>query len=220
MITLQRLVKRALFHQMELQSSVFLRICAYLRILVISRDQPPLRAAHRRTVTRLVNQLDEALHSTDVGRLKNLKQTLSKKMTILSALDEGILAEVEEDQVEAEIEQADLIREEAELAIIGIDEALLSLKHESRRKPPSKRRSSSLSSGDEDDPTLSRPSQAMNIDEPDSILQSHCPQAVTEPLVTFSSFGSHLSVTATPFSPSVQTPLFPPLENRCLQSPL
>ena len=120
-----------------------------------------VRAAHRGTVTRLVNQLDEALHSTDVGRLKHLKQTLSKKMAILSALDEGILAEIEEDHVEAEIEQADLIREEAELAIISIDEVLLSLKHDSRRKPPSNRRSSSLSSGDEDDPTLSRPSQAV-----------------------------------------------------------
>ena len=82
-------------------------------------------------------------------------------MAILSALDEGVLAEVEEDQVEAEIEQADLIREEAELAIISIDEALLSLKHDSRRKPPSNRRSSSLSFGDEDDPTLSRPSQTL-----------------------------------------------------------
>ena len=42
MITRQRLVKRAHFHQMELQSSVFLRTCAYLRTLVISCDQPPL----------------------------------------------------------------------------------------------------------------------------------------------------------------------------------
>ena len=46
MITLQRLVKRAHFHQMELQSSVFLRICAYLRLLVIIRDQPPLMSIY------------------------------------------------------------------------------------------------------------------------------------------------------------------------------
>ena len=58
-----------------------------------------VQGAHRGAVTMLVNQLDEALGSTDVGRLKQLKQSQQNKIEILSVLDEQILELVEDDQV-------------------------------------------------------------------------------------------------------------------------
>ncbi len=86
-----------------------------------------IRAAHRGAVTRLINQLEDALTSADVGRLKQLKQSLSGKLDTLSKLDEELLLRIEEDQLENEIEQADIVREKAELAIIHIDEEITKL---------------------------------------------------------------------------------------------
>ena len=156
-----------------------------------------VRGAHRGAVTRLVSQSDEARGSTDVGRLKQLKQSLRSKMEILSVLDEQILELVEDDQVESEVEQADLVREKSELAIISIEETLSKLikKPKSKTRSPYVRESDlSSSSGEERTPTTSRPSQATNVDEPES---SHC--------VTFGSLtpsGARLSATAASFSPS------------------
>lgn len=48
----------------------------------------------------------------DINRLKQVRQSLITKMEILSWIDEEILALVDEDQVEAEVEQADLQRED------------------------------------------------------------------------------------------------------------
>ena len=61
------------------------------------------------------------------------------KMEILSRMNEKFLAFVDEGQVEAEIEQAALVREKAELAIINIDEALTNLpkSSESKKRSPS-----------------------------------------------------------------------------------
>ena len=115
-------------------------------------------AAHRGTVTRLINQLDKVLSLADINRLKQVRQSLMTKMEILSRMDEKILALVDEGQVEAEIEQADLVREKAELAIINIDEALTSLpkSSESKKSSPSNRESSCspLSCGSETNPTV------------------------------------------------------------------
>ena len=72
-----------------------------------------------------MNQLDEALAAANTGRLKQLKQSLSTKMKILAKMEDELLQLVEEEQLETEIEESDLFREKAELAIIAIDEALL-----------------------------------------------------------------------------------------------
>jgi len=79
-----------------------------------------IRTAHRGAVTRLINQMDEALLATDVSRLKQLSQSLKNKIDTctLLKLDEELLVSVEEEELDHEIEQADIVRERAELAII------------------------------------------------------------------------------------------------------
>ena len=69
-----------------------------------------------------MNQLDKPLAAANTGRLKQLKQSLSTKMKILTKMDDELLQLVEEEQLETEIEESNLFREKAELAIIGIDE--------------------------------------------------------------------------------------------------
>ena len=157
-----------------------------------------VRAAHRGTVTRLINQLDEVLSLADVSRLKQMRQSLMAKMEILSRMDEEILALVEEDQVGGEIEQADVVREGAELAIISIDEALAALPKKSKLKKKSCNKESLLSSSSSDEENL-RSSQATNLDEPETNASTCLPGATTE-----SHEGSSLSVAATPFSPTMR----------------
>ena len=70
-----------------------------------------VRAAHRGSVTRLLGQLDEALESADVRRLRQLKQSLIDKLDILSKLDDELIQLVEEEQLDTEVEQADLIKQ-------------------------------------------------------------------------------------------------------------
>ena len=72
-----------------------------------------IRAAHRDAVTRLINQMDEALLAADGGRLKQLRQSLKDKIDILLKLDEELLLSVGEEELEYEIEQADIVRERA-----------------------------------------------------------------------------------------------------------
>ena len=83
-----------------------------------------VRAAHRGSVTRLLGQVDEMLASTDVCRLKQLKQSLIDKLSVLSKLDDELIELVEEDQLEAEVEQADLIKEKVEFAVISIEDVI------------------------------------------------------------------------------------------------
>ena len=52
-------------------------------------------AAHCRSVTRLIGQLDKALGSTDTCRLKQLKQSLTEKLSIPSRLDNELSEIVE-----------------------------------------------------------------------------------------------------------------------------
>ena len=72
-----------------------------------------IRAAHRGAVTRLINQMDEALLAADVGRLKQLRQSLKNKTDVLLKLDEELLLSVGEDELDYEIEQVDVVGEQS-----------------------------------------------------------------------------------------------------------
>ena len=127
-----------------------------------------IHTAHRGAVTRLINQMDEALLAADVGRLKQLRQSLKNKIDVLLKLDEELLLSVGEDELDYEIEQADVVRERAELAVIGLDEALTKIhRHSEKRSPLHGWSPSSSNSEGEGHPGLSRPSLATNGDEPD-----------------------------------------------------
>ncbi len=92
-----------------------------------------VRAAHRGSVTKMIGRLNDALGSSDVCRLKQLKQSLTDKLSVLSKLDDELIELVGEEQLEAEVEQADLIREDISLAVISIDDALNALVAPTRR---------------------------------------------------------------------------------------
>ena len=83
-----------------------------------------VRWAHRASATRLINQIDGAIESADVRRLKQLKQSLTNKLTVLARLDDELIGLVEDDDLEAEVEQADETREKIDLAILNVEDAL------------------------------------------------------------------------------------------------
>ena len=85
------------------------------------------RAGHRGTATRLMRELEEAVYNSDARKLKYIKNTLEKKSEILATLDEQIAEETEGTKLETEIQQADVVKENIELALMTITDKLESL---------------------------------------------------------------------------------------------
>ena len=86
-----------------------------------------VRAAHRGSVTRIVSQVYESLESGEalnLPRLRQQKSQLSGKLDVLSKLDDELIEMVAEDELDAEVEQADVIKEKIGLCIMDIDQAL------------------------------------------------------------------------------------------------
>ena len=112
---------------------------------------------------------------------------------------------VDEEQLEAKIEQADLVREKTELAIINIDEALTNLpkKSKSKKRSPSDRESSCSPSS-----CSSEANQTVGGSKHDASPSP--PEAIEKLPVTLPLFGSHPSTTATP---TLWTFTFPPKES-------
>ena len=96
-----------------------------------------VRAAHRASVTRMIDQVQEMLSSGEglnAAKLKQ-KQALQAK-TELNKLDEEIVEMVPEDRLDEEVEQADAVRERIELAIIDLNSALDGTADKPRRSSP------------------------------------------------------------------------------------
>ncbi len=118
-----------------------------------------IRGAHRGAITRLINKVSEVTLSGDISRLKQLNQALVNKRNVLLTLDEELLLVVGEEELDSEIEQADSVRERADLAIIGLEEILANrsskrfeeepLRNESRLKSEYQRNDRKLSSRNE-----------------------------------------------------------------------
>ena len=101
-----------------------------------------VRAGHRSSATRLMNQVDEASAvegGPAIEKLLQWKLSLNEKLTKLQTLDEEILMLVEDGAIEDEIEQADVFRERLQQTICGV-EHLISSKPSStvtgRHTPP------------------------------------------------------------------------------------
>ena len=84
-----------------------------------------VRRAHRASATKSVNQIEDAVKSSDVRRLRQLKLFLSDKLSVLSRLDEEVLELMEDDDLDAEVEHADANREKIVDAQLGEIEAAL-----------------------------------------------------------------------------------------------
>ena len=86
-----------------------------------------VRVAHHRSVTRIVSQVYESLESGEalnLPRLRQQKSQLSGKLDVLSKLDDELIEMVAEDELDTEVEQADVIKEKIGLCIMDIDQAL------------------------------------------------------------------------------------------------
>ena len=98
-----------------------------------------VRAAHRASVTRTIDQVQEMLssgESLNEAKLKQKKQALQSKTELLNKLDEEIAEIVPEDGLDEEVEQADAVRERIKLAIIDLNGALDGTGTKSRRRSP------------------------------------------------------------------------------------
>ena len=98
-----------------------------------------VRAAHRASVTRMIDQVQEMLSSGEglnAAKSKQRKQALQAKTELLNKLDEEIVKMVPEDGLDEEVEQADIVRERIELAIIELNGALDGTGTKSRRRSP------------------------------------------------------------------------------------
>ena len=96
----------------------------------ISRKKK-LRGAHRASATRLQSTVSELLVSFDANkseeflpRLNQLKTSMQEKLKILSALDEEILNIIDEANIDDEIAQSDVCREDLQLALENIEGTL------------------------------------------------------------------------------------------------
>ena len=86
-----------------------------------------VRSAHRGSVTRIIGQVKENLETVDgpnLAKLRQQKLSLSGKVGVLCKLDEELLDMIKEDELEHEVEQADVIQERISLCVIDIDQAL------------------------------------------------------------------------------------------------
>ena len=111
-----------------------------------------VRAAHRASVTRMVDQVQEMLSSEEglnVAKLKQKRRALQTKTELLNKLDEEIVEMVPEDGLEEEVEQADIVRERIELAIIDLDSALDGIPAQPRRRAPTHSESDERERSDE-----------------------------------------------------------------------
>lgn len=90
-----------------------------------------VRGGHRSTIKRLldstkvtIEKINEANADQFIAELTQLKLSLIGKQEVLKELDDLILDKVKEDEIDAEIEQADLYNERIIKALIDIEAKL------------------------------------------------------------------------------------------------
>ena len=88
-----------------------------------------VRAGHRSSATRIMNQLEVDRATEDgptLDRLQQYKLTLKEKLETLNTLDQEILALVEDSAIEDEIEQADVFKERLQHSTITAERLITS----------------------------------------------------------------------------------------------
>lgn len=90
------------------------------------QNKKRLRTGHRSSTTRTLGQIAAALGESpaDLERLAILKLTLKEKLKTLKELDAKIVGLVSEDELEAEIQQADEYQEKIFEALVRINWAV------------------------------------------------------------------------------------------------
>ena len=85
-----------------------------------------VRAGHRASTTRILGQIDPAVTTEplEVPKITQLRRSLEDKLTSLTALDNEILPLLDKEAIEAEIVQADEIKEQVYAALSKLEVAL------------------------------------------------------------------------------------------------
>ena len=90
------------------------------------------RAGHRSSAKRIISSVIDVVGGGDISqvreheiKLKQQRDSLQQKLNTLRQLDAEILDLVAEEEIEGEIERADLLEENVQLAIANIENALL-----------------------------------------------------------------------------------------------
>ena len=86
-----------------------------------------VRAGHRSSASRLMNQLEEASAVTGGPALEKLHQwklSLNEKLVKLRTLNDEVLASIEDDAIEEEIEQADVFSERLKQSICHVEQLI------------------------------------------------------------------------------------------------
>ena len=94
---------------------------------IVRQKKKPV--GHRLSATRLMHQIEEASAVTEglaLERLLQWKLSLNEKLQKLKLLDNEILALVNDDAVEEEIEQVDVFSERLQQSIISVDQLIAS----------------------------------------------------------------------------------------------
>ena len=165
-----------------------------------------LRAAHRGSATRLLSQVDTAIASPDLPRLRQLQRSLISKQDVLSKLDDEMIELVREDELDQEVENADVIQEKISLAVINIDKALDAIMNppdtHDHRSQEGERHSPSPESVNSEEHLPSRPSSATLTAEETDTAALHIPPA-TDPASTPPARSPHVA------APEAHHPLIP-----------
>ena len=85
-----------------------------------------VRAGYRASTTRILGQIDPAVTTEplEVPKITQLRRSLEDKLTSLTALDNEILPLLDKEAIEAEIVQADEIKEQVYAALSKLEVAL------------------------------------------------------------------------------------------------
>ena len=176
-----------------------------------------VRAAHRGSVTRIVDQVYEVLQADDsfnIPRLKQQRMTLSGKLDVLSKLDDELIESIDEEELDEEVEQADKVREKIILAMIDIDHALERAKTRAVIDDSVTWRSPSvemnLVSRDENPERLDSPTEATltTVSHTNVTTDNYVPIAVTMPTTLF-----------TDPTPSSAVPIVAPITGPTMTAP-
>ena len=81
-----------------------------------------VRGGHRSSATRFLAKIDEELEKdvADVLKLRQLKQSIEEKAAILTTMNAEVLEKAPDEEVEDEIQQADICTEKIQLALLKL----------------------------------------------------------------------------------------------------
>ena len=93
------------------------------QLLALRKKRVNQRRAHRAVATKLISEGHAATTESNGIRLRQLKRSLSDKLTLLEKLDEEVIDLIEdEEELLTEVERADEVKNKIRLAEVMIDD--------------------------------------------------------------------------------------------------